>query len=230
MKQSKILQLTPLLAVLLWLIADGLAAEPVINNAALMPTYKPDAEVQMEGMSPDWVKSLIMVNFPIEAATPEGTFAAATKVLDHYAEMGVNGLWINPIWARIPKNRTSNYFNGYGNFGHHLIAPELTGTDDQDLAMEEVRRFVAEAHKRNIRVVFDVVVWGVEKESPLVKEHPEFFRFPPDGKFSEQWGGLWLQLGVSGAARLVYRNSSEFHPQDRCGRLPRRFGPRYLRV
>ena len=76
-----------------------------IDNAVLIPKYKPDAEVKMEGMSPDWVKTLIMAQFRIETATPEGTFASATKVLDHYAEMGVNGLWINPVYARDPASK-----------------------------------------------------------------------------------------------------------------------------
>ena len=71
--------------------ASSVATPPVsgkkrINNAVLIPKYKPDAEVKMEGMSPDWVKTLIMAQFRIETATPEGMFASATKVLDHYAE------------------------------------------------------------------------------------------------------------------------------------------------
>ena len=76
----------------------GKVGKPIVNNASLIPPYKPDAEVKMEGLSPDWVKTLIMAQFRIETATPEGTFASATKVLDHYAEMGVNGLWINPVY------------------------------------------------------------------------------------------------------------------------------------
>ena len=71
-----------------------------IDNSALIPKALPDGEVKMEGMSPDWTKTLIMAQFRIETATPEGTFQSATKVLDHYAETGVNGLWINPIWQR----------------------------------------------------------------------------------------------------------------------------------
>jgi len=178
------------LALLLWPSVTG-AEGPTpgpgfINNAALMPKYEPDDKVNMEGMSPDWVKTLVMAQFRIETATPEGTLASATKVLDHYAEMGVNGLWINPVYERDP-DRSATGFNGYGNFGPHTIDPALTGTTDRDKSFAEVKTFVKEAHQRNIRVIFDIIVWGVGKGSPLLDQQKEFFLF--NGARKEVWGG-----------------------------------------
>lgn len=154
-----------------------------INNASLIPKILPDSEVKLEGHSPDWVKSLIMAQLRIETATPEGTFASATAVLDHYAEMGVNGLWINPIYERGSKS------NGYGNFGLHTIEPLLTGGTNKEESLGVVRQFVKEVHQRNIRVIFDIVVWGTAKHAPLVSEHPEFYRKESAGQLFECWGG-----------------------------------------
>lgn len=153
-----------------------------LDNSALIPRIAPDAEVRLEGASPDWVKSLIMVQFRIETATPEGTFAAAEKVLEHYARMGVNGLWINPIYER---GSTSN---GYGNFGSHTVEPLLTGQDTGEASWAAVRRFVDEAHRRHLRVFFDIIVWGTAKNAPLVRERPEFYAREKGG-FREVWGG-----------------------------------------
>ncbi len=157
-----------------------------IDNRALLPPIKPDTEVVMEGMSPDWMKSLIMVQFRVETATPEGTFAAATRVLDHLAETGVNGLWINPVFKRLPRE-VSPHFNGYGNEGPHTIAPELSGTEDPDASFAAAKAFVDAAHERNIRVLFDVITWGVAKQSPLGTEHEDWFLF--DGAKREVWAG-----------------------------------------
>lgn len=157
----------------------------MINNASKLPAYVPDEQVVMENGYPDWEKHLVMAQFRIETATPEGTFQSAVRVLDHFAETGVNGLWINPIWQRRTENRASFGNNGYGNFGIHLIDTSLTGEETQEGCMQVVRRFVEEAHKRNIRVIFDAVVWGTSKKSPLVTEHPEFFEQP----LRECWGG-----------------------------------------
>ncbi len=153
-----------------------------IDNSALIPKVVPDSDVEMEGMSPDWVKTLIMAECRIETATPEGTFASATRMLDHYAEMGVNGIWIDPIWERGSKG------NGYVNFGPATIEPLLTGAKTADESFAVVKKFVDEAHRRNIRVIFDIIVWGTRKDAPLVTEHPEFYR-KVNGEFWQVWGG-----------------------------------------
>ena len=157
----------------------------MINNSSKLPAYVPDEGVVLENGYPDWEKHLIMAQFRIETATPEGTFQAAVRVLDHFAEMGVNGLWINPIWRRSSECIKHGGNNGYGNFGIHMIEPTLTGEDTQEGSLRVVSRFVEEAHKRNIRIIFDAIVWGPCKESPLVREHLEFYEKP----LRECWGG-----------------------------------------
>ena len=159
------------------------ADSATVDNSGLLPPVSSDHDVKLEGMSPDWVKSLIMAELRIETATPEGTFDAAVKVLDHYAETGVNGLWIGPVYAREPGK------NGYGNFGPDTIDSELTGATSQRDSFLEIRQFVNAAHDRNIRVIFDIVAWGVVKSSPVFKKHPEFFIRLENGEFRIGWGG-----------------------------------------
>lgn len=146
-----------------------------IDNSSLLPAYKPDSEVRMErradgtSESPDWVKSLILMEVCIDSATQKGTVKDLVPVLDHLAETGVNGIWLTP---------PLNGGNGYGNFGIHTISPLLTGEKTRERQWEVLKNFVDEAHKRNIRVFFDVVNWGVTKHeggSPLRKEKPEWF-------------------------------------------------------
>lgn len=172
-----------------------------INNAGLIPKFVPDAEVRMEGLSPDWVKTLIMAELRIETATAEGTFASALKALDHYAEMGINGLWICPVWERGSRK------NGYGNFGPATVEPLLTGEQDPEKSFAAVRRFVQEAHRRNIRVIFDIVAWGTRKDAPLVTRHPEFYKRLPDGKNWEVWGGYGFDW-ENAAFRKWYRDAA----------------------
>jgi len=151
------------------------------DNSALIPTILPDQAVTMDGLDPDWIKTLIIAELRIETATSAGTFAAATNVLDHYAQMGVNGLWIDPIWER------GSTGNGYVNFGPNLVEPLLTGTADTNFSA--VKGFVSAAHNRNIRVFFDIIVWGTSTNSPLVAQHPDFYERNSNGTFWQVWGG-----------------------------------------
>lgn len=152
--------------------------EKYINNAALLPKWVPDSEVTLdENYTPDWIKTLILGEVHINTATDEGTLDAAVKVLDHYAETGINGIWVTPVYD------PGTTGNGYGNLGPDTIDPAITGTTDYAEGWKRLKGFIDEAHKRNIRIILDVISWGTVKESPLVTAHPDWY----DGK--EVWGG-----------------------------------------
>lgn len=153
------------------------------DNRALLPPYRPDSEVRLipssaDGLllSPDWTDELVLVEIHPETATREGTLASLVPVLDHLAALGVNGVWITPIYEKGPGG------NGYGNQGPHTLEPAVTGCTDVNEGWQRVRAFVDEAHRRNIRVLLDLITWGTMKNSALLREHPDWF----DG---EAWGG-----------------------------------------
>lgn len=157
-----------------------------IDNSALTPKYVEDDLVELEDSgdglySPDWVKHLIIAELHIGHATPEGTFEAAIELLDHYQEAGVNGVWLCPIYD---DNDDSNY----GNFGIHTISKAFTGCDNYEDGFAVFKNFVDEAHKRNIRVFLDTVLWGCDWEAPMYNEGGEDF---PASWFAgeDYWGG-----------------------------------------
>ena len=176
-----------------------LRGEP-IDNSALLPPILDDRQVKLEQSrpdataSPDWVKSLIIVEAVPQQAFIGGTFAGAEKLLDHIAELGANAIWLTPI----------NENPHYGNFGLHTLNSKLTGTTDVPEQWRRVKAFVDSAHKRNIRVFLDVVSWGVTRKAPLVQERPDFI----SDYFYKQYNGWafeWRNPALREwfAARLV---------------------------
>ncbi|CAN7531001.1 alpha-glucosidase [Rossellomorea sp. LjRoot5] len=95
-----------------------------------------------------------------------GDFAGITSKLDYLKELGVDGLWLTPFYAS-PK-----VDNGYDIADYYCI-DEVYGT------MEDFEAFIAEAHRRDIKVIVDIVlnhtssehVWF--KESRSSKDHPK---------------------------------------------------------
>lgn len=155
-----------------------MTTKPPINNAPLLPEYVPDDRVTVdENGTPDWAADLILAEVRIATATEEGTLKSAVRVLDHYAGMGVNALWICPVYQPGADG------NGYGNLGPHTVDPSITGTEDYEQGWLEVGRFVGEAHKRNLRILLDIITWGTYKDVPLHSEHPDWYT----GK--QEWGG-----------------------------------------
>ncbi|MGL5387413.1 MAG: alpha-glucosidase [Serratia sp. (in: enterobacteria)] len=86
-----------------------------------------------------------------------GDFYGLIDRLDYLQALGVGGLWITPFYP------SPLVDNGYDISDYLNIAPHY-GT----LAVFE--RFIAEAHRRNIRVIIDMVLNHVSTEHPWFKD------------------------------------------------------------
>ncbi len=81
-----------------------------------------------------------------------GDFNGMTSKLDYLQELGIQGIWLMPIGPSpsYHKYDVTDYYNVHPDYG----------------TMEEFKHFVAEAHKRNIKVVMDFVVNHSSSEHP----------------------------------------------------------------
>lgn len=190
--------------------------------------YREQSAVKLEGISPDWVKSLVITQVRIETISKEGTFLGALPVLDYLQDLGVSGLWISPVFKKaIDEDNINNdkiNQNGFDVLEPDQIEPSL-GTED------ELKTLIEEAHKHNIRVFLDIVPHGVNMNSSLVKAHPDWFRKDSDGNLDMTWGKMhdflfsktaveeyWINNCVNLVKRL---NIDGF----RCDLEPGCFGP-----
>lgn len=166
-----------------------------IDNSSLLPKwYAANKDQVDERGAPYWIKELTTImGCRISTATPEGTLESAVKVLDHCAEMGINGLWVLPI------NDNPSNQQGYYNIGPHTIDPRITGVigydepwrkTDYEEGWNIFKKFVDEAHKRNIRIILDIVSWGTV-EGEFTKEHAD-------------WYQLGNGLGGAGTKNFIY--------------------------
>lgn len=160
-------------------------SDSYIDNSSLLPKIVPDSQVTLDADgTPNWVETAIIGAVNLNTATEEGTLESSIKVLDHYAEMGVNVIWVLPVYDP----GTDEYPNGYSNKGTHTINPKLTGTSDYKEGWKKLGWFVDEAHKRNIRIILDVITWGIWGDSPLVTEHPEYVTtLNAEGNYFYNW-------------------------------------------
>ncbi len=83
-----------------------------------------------------------------------GDLQGLTDKLDYLADMGVSAIWLTPIFKNKPtqgnvENVTAGY-HGYWITDFTQIDPHL-GTND------DLKAFVAAAHARNMKVIFDII-------------------------------------------------------------------------
>lgn len=86
----------------------------------------------------------------------KGDFNGLTAKLDYLQDLGVNGIWLMPIM-------NSPTYHKYDVTDYKSVHPDY-GT------IEDFRRFVAEAHKRDIKVVVDLILNHTGSEHPWFKE------------------------------------------------------------
>src|SRR5699024_9149583 len=90
--------------------------------------------------------------------------------LDHIADLGVDCLWLSPIFA------SPNEDNGYDISDYRAVMPEMGTLDDVD-------ELIAGCHERGMRLILDLVV------NHTSDEH-EWFRAArqdPDGKYGQYY-------------------------------------------
>ncbi|MCQ2485169.1 MAG: alpha-amylase family glycosyl hydrolase [Clostridia bacterium] len=136
--------------------------------------------------TPDWVDSLIIVEVRPDTASVGGTFAECYDLIDFYAEVGVNGIWLTPVYDK------SEIGNGYSNRGPHTIDPKLTGKDNYEDGWQELAKFVAYAHSKGIYIFLDVITWGVVRDAPLIDEHPDWSNGEAWGNIAFDWSNKEL--------------------------------------
>lgn len=148
-----------------------------------------------------------------------GTFADAAKRLPEIKQMGFNIIYfppINPVGREFRKGKNNTLTPGPDDVGspwaigakeggHKSILPEL-GT------LDEFKQFLSQSEQYGMEVALDIA-FQCAPDHPWVKEHPQWFRWRPDGTVqyaenppkkyqdilpinfeSDDWENLWEEL------------------------------------
>ncbi len=117
-----------------------------------------------------------------------GDIRGIIQKLDYLKELGVNVLWISPMLE------SSQDDNGYDISDYRRIYKEY-GT------MEDYEELLSEAHKRDIRILMDLVVnhtsdehnWFVESRKSKDNPYRDYYiwKDPVNGKKPNNWGGAF---------------------------------------
>lgn len=108
----------------------------------------------------------------IDKDEESGNFINAIQNLDELVRMGVNTIHVLPITpiGKIKAFGTAGSL--YAMTGFNSINPQLVSTQSSLSDVEQAKKFISEAHRRNIRVIIDLPSCGAYD---YYLEHPEYF-------------------------------------------------------
>ncbi len=120
-----------------------------------------NAQFAMRGINreqADWYKDAIIYQLHIKAFMDSngdgiGDFAGLMQRLDYVQELGVNAIWLLPFYPSPLRD------DGYDIADYRSINPSYG-------SMKDFKAFVAEAHKRGIRVITELVINHTSDQHP----------------------------------------------------------------
>lgn len=132
-----------------------------------------------------------------------GDFNGITSKLDYLQELGVGGIWLMPI-------HPSPSYHGYDVTDYYAVNPEYGTLDD-------FKRLLDEAHKRDIRIIIDLVLNHTSSQHPFFEaaQSPTspyrdwyiWTESPPDwGSWHETTSGFYYGLFCDCMPDLNYAN------------------------
>jgi glycosidase len=150
---------------------------------------EPDPEIakQPARPSPIWLKSGVIYQIFVRAFSPAGDLNGVTARLDELHALNVNILWLMPIHPDGQVKKKGSLGSPYAVRDYYAIDPALGTKDD-------LHRLVQEAHKRQMKVIIDIVANHTAWDSVMMA-HPDFYKKDAQGHitYPHDWTDVaWL--------------------------------------
>ena len=107
----------------------------------------------------------VLYEMNVRQLTPEGTLRAATSKLPFLKDLGVDAVWLMPVYPIGEAGRKGSLGSYYSIRDYCAVNPEL-GT------MADFDAFVAEAHRLGMRVLLDWVANHTARDARWIAEKP----------------------------------------------------------
>ena len=149
---------------------------------------------------PLWSRNAVIYELNIRQITAEGTFRAAMGQLPRLKQLGVDVLWLMPIYPVGEEARK-------GSLGSYYSVRDYCDVNSEFGTMEEFDALVAEAHRLGLKVLLDWVANHTSRDAKWLTEAPaDWYERDESGEAKVPWD--W-----SDTAQLNYANRAVWQGQ-----------------
>ena len=113
----------------------------------------------------DWSYSAVIYEMNVRQLTEEGTFKSAMRHLQHLKDVGVDVVWMMPIYPIGVAERK-------GSLGSYYSISDYCDVNPEFGSMAEFDAFVVEAHRLGIKVLLDWVANHTARDAKWLKNKP----------------------------------------------------------
>lgn len=153
-----------------------------------------------------WTYDAVVYEMNVRQYTPEGTFAAAQAQLPRLKELGVDVIWLMPIYPIGEKERKGTLGSYYAVKDYCAVNPEF-GT------MQDFESFLAAAKSQGFRVILDWVANHTSPDAVWIDAKPS------DWYERDSVGNTVVQYDWTDIAALNYDNADVWDAQENAMRF-----------
>ncbi|MFI3259523.1 MAG: alpha-amylase family glycosyl hydrolase [Rikenellaceae bacterium] len=142
---------------------------------------------------PDWSYSAVLYEMNVRQLTPEGTLRAATERLSFLRDLGIDVVWLMPIFPIGEQGRK-------GSLGSYYSIKDYCAVNEEFGSIEDFDAFLAEAHRLGMKVLLDWVANHTARDARWIREKPA------DWYERDENGVALIPWDWSDTAKLNYAN------------------------
>ena len=135
----------------------------------------------------NWSRNAVIYEVNIRQFSPEGNFAAFEKDLPRLKELGVDILWLMPIYPVGQKNKKGTLGSPYAVKDYKAVNPDYGSITD-------FKALVEKAHKMGFKVILDWVANHTAWDNKLIEEHKDWYTLDSVGNPEIPEGTDWQDV------------------------------------
>lgn len=148
---------------------------------------------QLSKRHPQWASQAIIYELNVRQFSPGGTFAGVAEQLPRLKALGVDVIWMMPIFPIGEERRKGSLGSYYAVRDYCAVNPEF-GT------FKELKLLINRIHRLGMRVILDWVPNHTSRDAVWTVEHPDWYKHDPAS------GEIATPYDWTDAAQLDYDN------------------------
>jgi alpha-amylase len=152
--------------------------------------------VSIDLQSPDWVKNAVMYQVNVRQFSKEGNLKAVEKDLARIKDLGVDILWLMPIFPICEQEKKCDENSTTECWGSPYAAFDFEEVHEKYGTKEDLRQFIQKSHDLGMKVILDFVPNHTGWDAKWMREHPDWY-VQKDGKImpvTSDQGEIWADI------------------------------------
>jgi alpha-amylase len=147
---------------------------------------------------PEWAKNATIYEVNVRQFSEQGNLAAVEAQLPRLKELGVDIVWLMPIYPVGKEKRKGSLGSPYSVADYTAVNPDYGTLDD-------MKRLVRRAHDLGLKVILDFVPNHTAWDHPWVTQHPDWYTLV-NGKMTSPLDENGKPTGWDDVVDLNYNN------------------------